>query len=105
VSSAGNSGCRAWRIEGGVGAVDLDLAGEWPANGRLTLNMALGNVTLSVPKRLGLKVRVTGFLAGFDAKGFTKDDGVYTSANYATAGRKLEVEVRSALGGVQVVWK
>ena len=105
VSNAGNSGCRTWRVEGGVGNVTLDLSGAWPADSRMTLNMALGEVTLEAPKNLGLRVRVSGFLASFNAKGFDKSGKTWTSSNYASASRKVEVEVTSALGGVSVVWK
>lgn len=105
ISSAGNSGCRSWRLEGGVGAMHLDLGGAWPADARVTLNMALGGVTLAVPKDLGVRVRMSGFLSGFDAKGFDKEGKTYTSDNYGSARRHIEVEVSSALGGVEVVWK
>ena len=105
VNQAGTSGCRSWRFDGGVGEVNLDLGGAWVADARITLNMALGGVTLFAPRDLGLRVRVSGFLSGFDAKGFDKDGKTYTSANYASAKRHIEVEVSSALGGVSVVWK
>ncbi|NOT06910.1 MAG: hypothetical protein HOP28_01765 [Gemmatimonadales bacterium] len=105
VMNAGNSGCRSWRFDGGVGAVTIDLGGAWPADARLSLNMALGGVTLQTPRDLGLKVRVGGFLAGFESSGFSKENGVYTSANYAAAARHIEVTVTSALGGVKVEWK
>lgn len=105
VQSAGNSGCRSWRLEGGVGAVHLDLGGAWPADARVTLNMALGGVTLAVPRDLGVRVRMSGFLSGFDAEGFTKSGKTHTSINYASASRKLDVEVSSAMGGVSVIWK
>ena len=105
VNAAGNSGCRSWRFDGGVGEVYLDLAGAWPADARVTLNMALGGVTLAVPRDLGLRVRVSGFLSGFEAKGFSKDGKTHTSNNYSSAARRLDVEVSSAMGGVSVVWK
>jgi hypothetical protein len=105
INSAGNSGCRSWRLDGGVGAVSFDLAGAWPADARITLNMAIGGITLVAPRALGLRVRVSGFLSGFDAKGFTKDGKTHTSNNYSSAARKLDVEVSSAMGGVTVVWK
>lgn len=105
VNQAGNSGCRSWRFDGGVGEVNLDLDGDWPADARMTLNMALGGVNLTAPKELGIRVRMSGFLAGFDAKGFSKEGKIYTSSNYASAKRHIEVEVSSALGGVSVVWK
>ena len=105
VTGAGNSGCRTWRVDGGVGNVRIDLSGGWTADGRMSLNMALGNVTLEAPRALGLRVRVTGFMSGFDAKGFEKEGKTYTSTNYASAKRHLDIEVSSALGGVNVVWK
>lgn len=105
VTEAGNSGCRSWRVDGGVGNVTLDLGGAWPADARMTLSMALGRVTLGAPKDLGLRVRVTGFLAGFAADGFRKSGKTYTSANYENARRRLDVEVTSAMGGVEIVWK
>lgn len=105
VSDLGNSGCRVWRIDGGVGAVTLDLGGAWPADGRFSLNMALGGVTLVAPRSLGIRVTMTGFLAGFDATGFTKSGKTYTSAGYDRASRHVDVEVSSALGGVRVEWR
>jgi hypothetical protein len=105
ITGAGNGGCRSWRFDGGVGEVTIDLDGAWPADARMTLNMALGGVTLRAPKGLGLRVTVDGFLAGFSAKGFSKSGSTYTSANYAGAARHLEVELRSALGGVRVEWR
>jgi hypothetical protein len=105
ITSAGNSGCRSWRFDGGVGAVTVDLGGAWAADARMDLNMALGGVTLQAPKDLGIRVRVSGFMAGFDAKGFIKDGKTYTSASYGTARRKVEIELTSALGGVKVEWK
>jgi hypothetical protein len=105
ITSAGNSGCRSWRFDGGVGAVTVDLGGAWAADARMDLNMALGGVTLQAPKDLGIRVRVLGFLSGFDAKGFSKDGKTYTSANYGSARHKVDIEVTSALGGVNVEWR
>lgn len=105
VTSAGNSGCRSWKFDGGVGEVTVDLSGAWPADARMTLNMALGGVTLQAPEGLGIRVQMGGFMSGFDAKRFTKSGSTYTSAGYATAKRKIEVEVSSALGGVTVEWR
>ena len=105
VTQAGNSGCPLWSFHGGVGSVRIDLDGAWKADGRITLNMALGAVTLVVPQGLGLRVQLSGFLAGFEGSGFRKDGKSYTSAGYAAASRKVDVVVNSALGGVKVEWK
>lgn len=105
MTGLGNSGCAEWRVQGGVGAVSLDLGGAWPAAGHLSLEMALGGLTLLVPKGLGLRVTMNGFLADFDATGFTKSGKVYTSAGYERAARRVDVQVNSAMGGVKVEWR
>ncbi|MGQ0703433.1 MAG: hypothetical protein ACT4PM_09920 [Gemmatimonadales bacterium] len=104
VVRAGNSGCAEWRFDGGLGKVTLDLSGAWPAGARIRLNQAVGAVTLRAPRDLGLRVRVDGFLAGFDGEGFTKAGPFHTSAGYEGASRKLDVEVSAAVGGVRVEW-
>ena len=105
IESAGNSGCTRWKLEGGVGSVRLDLSGAWPADPQFDLSMAVGGVTLVAPKDLGVRVRMSGFLAGFNGKGFSKQGKTYTSVGYEKAARKVNVEVSSALGGVTVEWR
>ncbi len=105
LSAIGNSGCASWTIDGGVGAVTVDLGGAWPADGRIALNLALGGLTLQVPKGLGLRVTMNGFLADFDGEGFAKSGKTYTSAGYDRAARHVELTVSSAMGGVTVEWR
>ena len=105
VEHLGNSGCRVWRFDGGVGSVTVGLDGAWPEDAVIQLNLALGGVTLQAPRDLGIRVRMNGFLASFDAKGFAKRGKTYTSAGYENASRKVNIEVSSALGGVKVDWR
>jgi len=105
VEHLGNSGCRVWRFDGGVGSVTIGLDGAWPADAVIQLNMALGGVTLQAPKDLGMRVTLNGFLASFDGKGFSKSGKTYTSAGYDAGSRKVSIEISSALGGVKVEWK
>jgi hypothetical protein len=107
IRQMGNSGCRHWRFEGGVGAVSLDLGGEWKDDARIVMQMALGGTTIFVPrgKDLGVKISMSGFLAGFEGSGFQKRDGAWFSPGYAKATRKADVSVTGALGGVKVEWR
>ncbi|MGH7560907.1 MAG: hypothetical protein ACRENB_07795 [Gemmatimonadales bacterium] len=105
----GNSRCRYWRFDGGVGAVTVDLAGAWTADARLVMEMALGGTTLVMPRErgrgIGVRIKVSGFLAGFEGSGFQKRDGAWYSPGYDRAGHKVDVQVTGALGGVKVEWK
>jgi len=105
ISDAGNSGCSRWEVSSGVGAVTVGLGGAWPADAVLHLSVAMGGVTLQAPRGLGVRVTMSGFLADFSGRDFSKNGKVYTSAGYDRAARKVDVQVNSALGGVKVEWK
>ena len=67
--------------------------------------LALGGLTLRVPKTLGVRVTMNGFLADFDGDGFVKSGKLWTSAGYDRAARHVELTVSSAMGGVKVEWR
>lgn len=98
----GDAGCRAVRVEGGVGTVMLDLAGAWPAEAELDISVTLGSVRLRVPRDLGVRLTLERFAASFQPAGFTREGGAWITEGYATAARKLELRVAATVGGVQV---
>ncbi len=107
IRQMGNSSCRYWRFDGGVGAVTLDLSGQWKTDTRVVMQMALGGTTLQLPRGggPGVRIRVSGFLAGFEGAGFEKRGRSWISPGYDRADPKIDVEVTGALGGVKVEWK
>ncbi len=98
----GHAGCRAVRVEGGVGTVTLDLAGAWPAEAELDVSVTLGSVRLRVPRDLGVRLTLERFAASFQPAGFTREGTGWVTEGYATAARKLELRVAATVGGVQV---
>lgn len=104
VKGLGNSGCRRWDIDGGVGAVRLELDGAWTAPARVQLDMTLGEVTLRVPSDLGVRIRLNRFLASFSPARFTREGNVYTSEHYLTAKHKVDFDISTTLGNVAVEW-
>lgn len=98
----GDAGCRAVRVEGGVGTVMLDLAGAWPAEAELDVSVTLGSVRLRVPRDLGVRLTLERFAASFQPAGFTREGGAWITEGYATAARRLELSVAATVGGVQV---
>jgi hypothetical protein len=105
IHQAGNSGCATWTIEGGVGKVTVDLDGAWRGDPRMNLNLAVGGVVLEAPRATGIRVKMAGVVSRFDGEGFTREDRTWTSAGFDQKTRKVDIEVRSAVGGVRVEWK
>ena len=66
--------------------------------------MAVGELTLRLPRRVGIRLTLDKFLASFDAAGLVARDGGYESAGYADAERRLDIAVTTAVGGVRIAW-
>ncbi|HEX5004523.1 MAG TPA: hypothetical protein VFV65_04365 [Gemmatimonadales bacterium] len=104
VLGLGNSLCDRVTFEGGVGSVVLDYAGVWAADMELQAKLAVGGLTLRLPRSLGVTITTERFLASFEPAGFTRQGNRYTSENNATAARHLDVTLTTSLGGVAIEW-
>jgi hypothetical protein len=100
----GNSGCHEIRFDGGVGEVTLDLTGQWVADSRLVANVAVGGLTLRLPRALGVELVVDRFLASFSPVGFSRKGSSYFSEGYDARERHLRIEIKTTVGDINVEW-
>ncbi|GIW52546.1 MAG: hypothetical protein KatS3mg081_1901 [Gemmatimonadales bacterium] len=107
VSGLGNSRCSAISLKGAAADVTLDFSGEWPDSGSVSVDLALGmgSVTLEIPRSVGLSARVDRFLASFDRSGLRRRGERYYSADYDSARVKVDLDVKAALGSVEIRWR
>jgi hypothetical protein len=104
VLGLGNSRCDQIEFEGGVGRVLLDFAGAWTSSSRVVVTMAMGELTLRLPRRVGLRVSMDKFLSSFEAAGLVRQGNAFQSPNYAGSQRHLDLNLTTAMGGVNVEW-
>jgi hypothetical protein len=104
VLGLGNSRCDRIRFEGGMGKALLDFAGVWTSSSQVEVNMALGEVTLRLPRRVGVRITLDKFLASFEPEGLQRDGPSYVTPGYATAARHLDIALTTAVGGVKIDW-
>jgi hypothetical protein len=100
----GNSRCDRIDFEGGMGKVTLDFGGTWTSSSRAEIKMAVGELTLRLPRRAGVRLTLDRFLASFDPAGLVRSDNGFQSPGYARAERKLDIELTPAVGGVRIEW-
>jgi hypothetical protein len=105
VLGLGNSRCDRIEFEGGVGRLMLDFAGGAAPESRISVKMALGEVTLRLPRRAGVRITLDKFLASFEPAGLERRGNTFVSAGYEQASRRLDIDVTTAVGGVQVEWE
>ncbi len=104
VSGLGNSRCDRIGFEGGMGKVTLDFGGTWTTSSRVSVDMALGEVTLRLPRHVGVSVTLDKFLSSFDPAGFERRGTSYRSPGYDQAERHLDIDISTAAGAVKVEW-
>jgi Cell wall-active antibiotics response 4TMS YvqF len=100
----GNSRCDRIDFEGGMGKVTLDFGGAWTSSSQATVKMAMGELTLRLPRRVGVRLELDRFLASFDPAGLERVGSAFQSAGYDRAERRLDITVTTAVGGVRVEW-
>ena len=104
VLGLGNSHCDRVTFQGGMGSVVLDYSGGWEADAVLEATLAVGGLTLKIPRAVGVTLTTEQFLASFQPAGFTREGNRYVSTNNSTARRHLDVTLTTSLGGVTVEW-
>lgn len=105
VLGLGNSRCDRIDVEGGMGKVELDFGGAWTSSTAVEVKMAVGELTLRLPRRVGVRLMLDRFLARFDPAGLVARDGGYESAGYSRAERRIDISVTTAVGGVRIEWE
>jgi hypothetical protein len=104
VRGLGNSRCDEIEFEGGLGKVMLDFAGTWSSSARVEVRMAVGELTLRLPRGVGVKISMDKFLSSFKPAGLVRRGDAFQSSNYDRTQRRLDIDLTTAVGGVNVEW-
>jgi hypothetical protein len=104
VFGLGNSRCDEIQFEGGVGKVLLDFGGAWRSSSKVEVKMALGEVTLRLPRNVGVRLRMDKFLSSFEPAGLVRRGDAFQSPDYDHASQHLDLDLTTAVGGVNVEW-
>jgi hypothetical protein len=98
----GNANAAAIRVHGGVGSVDLDFGGQWTQDANVDVDLALGKLTLHLPRDVGVRVEVDKFLASFDQQGLQKRGDAYYSDNWDRAAHRIRLRASTTFGGIEL---
>ena len=98
----GNANASLVHIQGGVGSVELDFGGQWTQDMSVDADLALGKLTVHVPRDVGVRVEVQKFLASFDQQGLVKRGDAYYSDNWDRAKFHLRLRAQTTFGGIEL---
>ena len=74
-----------------MGKVLLDFGGAWTSNAKVGVKMAMGELTLRLPRRAGVKITMDKFLSSFEPAGLLRHGESFQSPNYDRAQRHLDL--------------
>lgn len=97
-----NANASAVHVQGGVGSVELDFAGQWSQDMTVDADLALGKLTVHLPRDVGVRVEVQKFLASFDQRGLQKRGDAYYSDNWDSAKYHLRLRAQTTFGGIEL---
>ena len=98
----GNANAGEVRVQAGVGDVDLDFGGAWQQDMALSVQVALGDVKLHVPRDVGVRLEVQRLFASLDVGDLVKRGDAYYSENWDHATRRLRVTSKTTFGKLRV---
>ena len=104
VFGLGNSRCGEIEFEGGMGRVLLDFSGGWSSSAHVAVKMAMGELRLRLPRRVGIRLSMDKFLSSFEPAGLVRQGDSFVSPNYDSADHRLNLDLTTAMGGVSVEW-
>jgi hypothetical protein len=98
----GNANVSDIHVEGGVGSVDLDFGGSIDQDVSVEANVAVGKLSLRLPRDVGIRVEIERVIASFQHEGLTKRGGYYYSDNWDDAKVRMRVRAETVFGAVEI---
>lgn len=104
VLQLGNSHCDRLRVEGGIGRMILDFGGTWTSSQIAELSLAVTELRLRLPRKVGVRITMDRFLASFEPAGLVRRGDEWVSPDYDRSERHLDIALRTTVGAVKVNW-
>jgi hypothetical protein len=82
----------------GAGISRVNLTGSWARDLDATIDTGAADLTVRLPKDIGVRVEVDDGPTVIEASGLTKDGNVYTNAAYGKSGVTLRIHLKPGIG-------
>ncbi|MCB2203607.1 hypothetical protein KQI65_02575 [bacterium] len=103
----GNLRFRHLDFEGGLGEYQLDCTGALPRRTRISSDVGVGSLVITLPKNVGAKALTSdSWLSSKKMYHFVQhSDNVYRTENFADSENKVLMKLQSGVGSVAVRWE
>ena len=86
----------------GAGDVTIDLTGDWQHDLDARIGGGLGDIHLTLPRDVGVRLEIDPGIGAVDASGFTSDGNTYTNDAYGVSDVTLRIHIDGGVGNINV---
>lgn len=86
----------------GAGESTIDLSGGWASDLDATIDAGAGDISIRLPRDVGVRVEVVAGLGTIDAPGLTQVGNVYTNDAYEASDVTLQVAIKAGVGRINL---
>ncbi|MHB1296082.1 MAG: toast rack family protein [Anaerolineae bacterium] len=90
-------------VQTGAGEVNLDLTGEWKNDLVANLRGGVGQVTVRLPRDVGVRVSARGGLGEIRAEGLTQEGSTYVNEALGESPVTLRLNIEGGIGEINLV--
>ena len=98
----GNASVPNLTVEAGLGAMSIDLSGRWENDLEAKIRNGVGELTVKVPREVGVRVDVATGLVDVQSNGFKRVDGAYVNSAYGQTDVTLNIDIQGGLGNINL---
>ncbi|MCK5823100.1 MAG: hypothetical protein KAG95_03790 [Bacteroidales bacterium] len=92
-------------VEMGVGDLTLDLSGDWDHNLFADIEGGIGKLTLILPEKVGVKVKIEKGITDVNVDNFVKKGKYYYNERFSEDNPFMEIEIDSGIGQINLITK
>jgi hypothetical protein len=89
-------------LEVGAGKTTVDLSGDYAQDFDASIEGGVGEATVLVPSKVGVRVRADGGLGKINAEGFQREGDAYVNDAYGDSEVTLNVDVQGGVGTINL---
>ena len=89
-------------LQMGAGETRVDLSGDYDRDFDATIQGGVGEATIMLPSKVGVRAKAEGGLGEINTRGLTKEGNAYVNDAYQDADVTLEVDVEGGVGEINL---
>jgi hypothetical protein len=90
------------KVETGAGEGTIDLSGGWSHDLSVIIQGGVGNLTVILPREMGVRVRVETGIGNVKAAGLSKDGNDYVNEALGVTSQTLSIDIKAGIGAIDL---